>query len=108
MLGVVLFAPAGSPGFWQAWLFMALFFTSSPLLAVYFHQRDPGLLERRLEAKEEVSEQKLFRRLWLPLWAVGLSLPGFDYRYGWSGTLGSVPLWLTLLALALVTNGPRR
>src|SRR6516225_904121 len=103
ILGGLLFAPAGSLVFWQAWVFMALFFTASPLLAVYFYRRDPALLERRLETKELLSEQKLFRRLWILLWIAGLLLPGFDYRYGWSRTfLGSVPFWLTVAAQVLV------
>jgi len=103
ILGVLLFAPAGSLRFWPAWVFMALFFSASLTLAVYFYRRDPALLERRLETKEQASDQKLIRKLWIALWIVGLSIPGFDFSEGWSrALLGSVPVWLTLVAQGLV------
>jgi len=103
ILGALLFAPAGSLRFWPAWVFTALFFSASLMLAVYFYRRDPALLERRLETKEQATDQKLIRKLWIALWIVGLSLPGFDFREGWSRELfGSVPLWLTLVAQGLV------
>src|SRR5215469_4701538 len=103
ILAVLLFVPAGSLSFWQAWLFMALFFGTSLYLAIYFYRHDPELLERRLQTKERVSEQKLFRTMWVPLWICGLSLTGLDNRLGWSrALLGSVPLWLVLLSQGLV------
>jgi protein-S-isoprenylcysteine O-methyltransferase Ste14 len=99
----VLFAPAGSLRFWQAWLYVALFLGSSLFRTLYFYRRDPQLVERRLQTKEKFGEQKLFKMLWRPLFIGALALPGLDYRFGWSRTLvGAVPLWLSLLAQALV------
>jgi len=97
------FLTAGTFKFWQGWFFLIVSFAASLLIAFYFHSRDPQLLKRRLETREKEAEQRLFRRLWMPLWIVGLALPGFDHRFGWSSAvLGRVPLWLTLLAQALV------
>jgi protein-S-isoprenylcysteine O-methyltransferase Ste14 len=56
-----------------------------------------------METREKEAKQRLFRRLWGPLWIASLALPGFDYRLGWSSAVvGRVPLWLTLLAQSLV------
>lgn len=77
---------------------MILFFSASLFLAIYFLRHDPQLLERRLETKEQVRAQKLFKRLWIPVWVCGLAIPGLDFRIGWS----VVPIWLTLLSQTLV------
>src|SRR5262249_16770428 len=76
---------------------------SSLFMALYFFRYDRGLLERRLATREKEGAQRVFRRLWGPLWTSGMVLCGFDYRYGWSGAfLGRVPLWLVLMGQALV------
>lgn len=97
------FLTAGTFRFWQGWVFLIVSFGASLSIGAYFHRQDPGLLKRRLETREKEAEQRLFRRLWGPLWIAGLALPGFDYRFGWSvAVLGGVPLWLTLLGQTLV------
>lgn len=97
------FLTAGTFRFWQGWVFLIVSFGTSLSIVAYFHRHDPGLLKRRLETREKEAEQRLVRRLSGPLWIAGLALPGFDYRFGWSAVvLGGVPLWLTLLAQALV------
>ena len=98
LVWAVLFLPAGSLRFWQGWLYMTLFFSASIFLTIYFLRHDPQLLERRLETKEQVRGQRLFKGLWIPLWVCGLTIPGFDFRMGRS----TVPIWLTLVSQALV------
>jgi protein-S-isoprenylcysteine O-methyltransferase Ste14 len=69
---------------------------------LYFYKHDPQLIERRLQSKEQISEQKLTVRL-LKLVLFVAFLPGLDYRLGWSRTtLDAVPLWLMLFSHALV------
>jgi len=102
----LLFISAGSLRFWQAWTFMALLFI--PLISsfLHFYKHDPQLIERRLQSKEKISEQKLLVRLLKPVFIAAFLLPGLDFRFGWSRTsLGVVPLWLTLLSQALVLGG---
>jgi protein-S-isoprenylcysteine O-methyltransferase Ste14 len=94
----VLFAPAGSLRFWQGWLYMTIFFSASLFFARYFLRHDPQLLRRRLETKEQVRAQKLFKSIWIPLWVCGLAISGLDFRIGWS----AVPIGLILFAQALV------
>jgi hypothetical protein len=45
-MSAVLFLPAGSLRFWQGWLYMILFFSASPFLAIYSPRHDPRLLQR--------------------------------------------------------------
>lgn len=103
LLAAILFVPAGSLRFWQGWVMLTVVTAASLFPTFYFLRRDPRLLERRMLNKEQTSEQKLFKILWVPLWIGGLAVPGLDYRFGWSRDLfGGVPLWLTVLAQALV------
>jgi protein-S-isoprenylcysteine O-methyltransferase Ste14 len=102
----VLFLPAGSLKFWQGWLVLSIFLVCSLLIAFYLCRHDSALLQRRLQNKENTSEQKLFRKLWIPLWTLALTLPGLDYRLGLSRTLlRAVPPWLTLLSAAFLLYG---
>ncbi|MFI5097263.1 MAG: methyltransferase family protein [Candidatus Acidiferrales bacterium] len=103
---VLLFIPAGSWKFWQGWAFLGVTFIPSILAYLYFYKHDPQLMERRLQSKEKVGEQKLLMRVTKPFFLVVFLLPGLDYRRGWSRTfLGGVPLWLILLSLALILGG---
>ena len=87
------FLTAGTFRFWQGWVFLIVSFGASLSIGAYFHRHDPGLLKRMLETREKEAEQRLFRRLFVPLWIAGLALPGFDYRFGWS----SVPVPLATI-----------
>jgi protein-S-isoprenylcysteine O-methyltransferase Ste14 len=99
----LLLLPAGTVRFWPGWVFLGVFLGSSVALTAYLFRHDPQLLARRMQNREPAREQKIFRMFWIPLWIGGLTLPGFDYRFGWSRTFaGGVPVWLILLCQALV------
>jgi protein-S-isoprenylcysteine O-methyltransferase Ste14 len=81
-------------------------FIPSTLAFLYFYKHDPQLIERRLQSKEKISEQKLLMRVSKPVFLAAFLLPGLDYRLGWTRTsLGAVPLWLMLLCQALILGG---
>lgn len=106
LVAALLFIPAGTLRFWQAWAFLALAFIPISLAFFYLYKHDPGLLARRLQTKEKVSEQKLLIRFSKPLFFLVFLLPGLDYRFGWSRIhLRAVPLWLMVLAQALFLCG---
>ncbi len=92
--GTLLFLPAGSFRFWQAWVYIGIMFLPGLLVFVYFYKRDPQVLERRSLLKEKVPEQRRIMAVIYVTWLVALMLPGFDHRYGWS----RLPLWLTVLS----------
>ena len=47
-LAALLFVPAGTLDYWQAWLFMAVFVCTSGAITAYLAIHDPKLLERRM------------------------------------------------------------
>jgi len=100
-LGLAFFLPAGSLGYWQAWLFMGVLFTPVVFVISYFLKRDPQLLERRMQFKEKEIHQKNIIRISIYVFVIGLLIPGFDYRFGWS----NVPVWLVIAADVLVFAG---
>jgi protein-S-isoprenylcysteine O-methyltransferase Ste14 len=98
----VLFIPAGTLSFWQAWVYLAVLIVPTFSGYCYIYRFDPELLERRMRQKEQVREQKLLMRWVKPLFLVFFMVPGLDYRFAWSKTLlGAVPLWLTVLSNAI-------
>jgi len=101
LFGGALFLPAGTWRFWQAWVFLA--WVELPTIAgsIYFYKHDPQMLERRLQMKEKVPEQKRIMRFASALFFAAFLLPGFDRRYGWSHEA----LWLTILAQAIACAG---
>lgn len=104
--GAMLFIPAGSVRFWQGWVFMGIIFIPMVAGSIYFYKRDPQLVERRLESKEKIGEQKLIMGFASLIFFGAFLLPGFDDRFGWSRrTLGPEPLWLTIVAEGVVLAG---
>ncbi len=62
VLGILLFLPAGTLNYWQAWLFIVVFMTSVNVIGVYFSLKDPALLDRRKKfgpGTEESPAQKI-------------------------------------------------
>ncbi len=100
-MAALLFIPAGTFHWWQAWLLVAVFTAASALITVYLAIRDPKLLERRLRAgptAEREPAQKRIMSLAMAGFVLLLALPGLDRRYGWS----AVPDGVALLGDALV------
>jgi protein-S-isoprenylcysteine O-methyltransferase Ste14 len=97
----LLFAPAGTFRFWQAWLYGAIFFAAAAGLGLYFLKHDPALIGRRMiigPGAEQEPAQKIIIAITLIGFLALMILPGFDRRWHWS----SVPVWLVLLADAAV------
>jgi protein-S-isoprenylcysteine O-methyltransferase Ste14 len=102
----IVFLPAGTLGFWQGWAFLAAVFVPCLFGFVYLFFHDKAVLERRLRTRERVQEQKLLIRAFILLFIAASLIPGFDHRLGWTRSfLGNVPVWLTLLSLAMVAGG---
>lgn len=100
-LMAILFLPAGSFRFWQAWLFWALMAVFWTYFFVYLQKRDPQLLERRLRSKESDPQQKWLLRVFSMLLYLGFILAGLDFRFGWSRSkFAGVPLALVLAGQA--------
>ena len=64
LVGLLLFLPAGTLAYWQAWLFIGILFVPMFIAGIVLMVRQSELLRKRLDAKEQQQEQK---------WVVALS-----------------------------------
>jgi protein-S-isoprenylcysteine O-methyltransferase Ste14 len=94
----MLFWPAGTWNYWQAWAWLAALFLPMIVSLIYLVKRDPALLERRTRTNETRPEQKWIIAISVVYFLIIFILPGFDKRYGWS----AVPVWLVLAADLIV------
>lgn len=101
VVALMLFLPAGSLEYWQAWLFISIFFIPVIFVASYLLKHDPELLERRPQFKEKEVQEKWVIKIASLFFFLGFLIPGFDYRYGWS----SVPTWLIITSDVLIITG---
>jgi protein-S-isoprenylcysteine O-methyltransferase Ste14 len=103
-MAALLFVPAGTLGYWQAWVFMAVFVGASSAIGIYLALADPKLLERRMKAgpaAEKETTQKIIMAFAMAGFIALLLLPAFDHRFGWS----KVPAYLALAGDVLVGLG---
>lgn len=92
-LAFLLFVPAGSLRFWQAWVFLAVMGTLWTYFFVDLLRHDPQLLERRMRSKESEPVQKLLLKIFSAVLYVGFVAAGLDFRFGWSQLkFGGVPV----------------
>jgi protein-S-isoprenylcysteine O-methyltransferase Ste14 len=104
MIGLFLFAPAGSLNFWQAWVYSIIFVGSSAIITFYLWRTDPELLARRVNAgpgAEKEKTQKLIQLFSFIEFIAFLIIPAFDHRFGWS----TVPLYIVILGNILIILG---
>jgi protein-S-isoprenylcysteine O-methyltransferase Ste14 len=99
VLAAVLFLPAGSPRFWEAWIYWSGFSALTLFITVYFLKKSPQLLSRRMQYKEKKTAGK--PPALLNLWLLCYVIPGLDFRFHWS----TVPVSVVLAANALVFLG---
>jgi protein-S-isoprenylcysteine O-methyltransferase Ste14 len=99
VMGVVLFIPAGSLRFWQAWIFWLGFSLLTFFIAAYFLKKSPELLSRRMKYSEKETTRKA--PAILNLFFVGYLIPGLDFRFHWS----NVPIWIIIASNAIVFLG---
>lgn len=100
----VLFWPAGTFDYWQAWVFLAVFIATTILPSIYLAVRHPDALARRLKAgpsAETRPAQRIIMTLTVALVVATFVLSSLDHRFGWS----QVPMWLVVTGNVLVAAG---
>ena len=97
-VGLILFLPAGTFDFFNAWLFMGLLFIPMFILGIFLFVKSPELLEKRLNAKEKENTQKGVVGFSAILFLASFLIAGFDFRFGWT----SVSLWCVILASVIL------
>ena len=104
VMGFLLFLPAGTAQYWQAWVFLAVFFGASSLITLYLLKEDPALLQRRLRGGPTAEKRGMQRVImfFASLGFIGLLVvPALGHRFGWS----AVPLPIVVVGDVLVAAG---
>ncbi len=84
IFGVLLFVPAGSLAFWQAWVYCLMFDATAFLIVRYFLKKDPALLDRRSKMREQETSQQIIMVLFYCFYCGMHVFAGFDHRFQWS------------------------
>ncbi|MEE6137484.1 isoprenylcysteine carboxylmethyltransferase family protein [Mycobacterium sp. 050128] len=103
-LGAILFAPAGTLDYWQAWVFIAVFTTATLVPSIYLARTNPAALQRRMHAgpraETRPAQKIIIVASFLTLFAT-MAFSALDHRFAWS----PVPAWLCVLGDVLVVAG---
>lgn len=83
IVGGLLFIPAKSFEYWNGWLFMGLLFIPMFIAGIILMIKDPELLKKRLNAKEQENEQKWVQLFSGLMFIAGFIVAGLNYRYKW-------------------------
>jgi protein-S-isoprenylcysteine O-methyltransferase Ste14 len=104
VMGLLLFVPAWTVHYWQAWVYLSMFTGASILTTLSLMRHDPMLLERRMRAGP-TAERQPAQRLIMLCTSIGfialLVVPALDFRFGWS----AVPLGGVVVGDVLVVIG---
>lgn len=101
LVGLLLFLPAGTFYYWEAWLFIGILFLPMFVAGIILMVRKPELLRKRLNAKEEQNEQKAVVLISGLLFLTMFIVAGFNRRFMWY----MMPDWAVYVAAAVFLIG---
>ena len=96
LLGVLIFLPAGTFYYWNAWLLMGILFVPMFFAGIVMMFKNPDLLRKRLNAKEKEAEQSLVIKLSGLMFILGFVAAGLNFRFRWI----ALPKWVSWAAAA--------
>ena len=103
-MGVLLFLPAGTFDYWQAWVFIAVFIVGTMVPTVYLAAKYPDALQRRMTSgpwnEARLAQRLITVGLLLSVVAAGV-ISALDHRFGWS----TVPTSVVVAGNVLVLGG---
>jgi protein-S-isoprenylcysteine O-methyltransferase Ste14 len=97
ILGLLIFLPAGSLHYWQGWLLMGILFVPMFTAGLVMMAKNPELLRKRLNAKEQEKEQKTVVALSGMLFIAAFVIAGLNWRFQWC----VLPNWVVWVATGL-------
>jgi protein-S-isoprenylcysteine O-methyltransferase Ste14 len=100
-VAVLMFVPAGTLKYWNAWLLIGILFIPMLVVGAVLMFRNPDLLRKRLNAREKEAEQRSVIQAGGLMFVLGFVLAGLDYRYQWS----HIPRWVVMTASGLFIFG---
>lgn len=83
LIGILLFIPAGTFQYWNAWLFMGILFVPMFFVGIVLMVKNPELLKKRLQAKEEQAEQSFVIKCSGLMFVAGFVIAGLNFRFQW-------------------------
>ena len=101
LLGLLLFLPAWTLRWWQAWLLMGLLFIPMFLAGLIMLKKNPDLLQKRLNDREEQEEQRIVIFLNGLMFLAAFILAGLNFRFRWI----VLPAWISLSAAVIFLIG---
>jgi len=103
-LVAMMFLIAWTFNYWQAWVFLVVFYVSVFALTVYMARIDPKMLEQRINvhpAEEKEKGQKIVSAFAPIGILIVFIFPVLDHRFGWS----AVPPYVSIIGDILVMLG---
>ena len=94
LIGLLLFLPAGTFAYWQAWLLIGILFIPMFVAGLIMIKKSPELLQKRLNVKEEQTEQKTVIALSGVMFLAAFVTAGLNIRFGWL----VLPAWVSYAA----------
>ena len=97
MISLLLFIPAGTCSFWQAWLLIGILFIPMFIAGLVMMKKCPELLRKRLNVKEEQTEQKEVIVLSGLMFLAAFIAAGLQFRFKWL----MLPDWISYAAAVI-------
>lgn len=98
LMGLVLFLPAGTFAYKNAWLFLGMLFIPMLILGIILFAKAPELLEKRLQSKEKEATQKGVVAASGLMFTGSFVMAGLDFRFNWT----YIPTWLVAVAAVVL------
>ncbi|SDQ13861.1 methyltransferase family protein [Streptococcus equinus] len=83
LVATLLFLPAGTLCYWNAWLLLAILFVPMFLAGLVMMIFSPELLKKRLNAKESEKEQQQVIKFSALMFIAAFLSAGFSFRFHW-------------------------
>lgn len=97
VVGILIFLPARTFHYWNAWLFIGILFIPMFFGGIVLLFKNPALLKKRLNAKEQQTEQSLVIKLSGLMFILGFVIAGLNFRFKWV----MLPSWVSWIAATI-------
>jgi len=104
VIGLLVFLPAGTVNYWQAWTFLAVFACAAWIPSIYLQATNPVALQGRMRSGPIAEGRTVQKVVMIGLYgslAAICVISGLDHRLGWS----SVPAAVSLIGDVAVAVG---
>jgi protein-S-isoprenylcysteine O-methyltransferase Ste14 len=100
-IGLLIFLPAGTFDYWQAWVFLAVFALTAWFPSIYLQITNPVVLERRMRSGPIAEGRTVQKIVMIGLYGSLVAVcvvSALDHRFGWSTAPAAVCVIGNMLA----------